>query len=642
MNGVDHMNLFNNPSINQEQRDVSNTSSRTNINKTNSNPSTNNINTSSTTSALIKDATIKGEIVDIRNNEITIKLPSNKTLTAKISNPPELSIGQTASFKVVDRSVTAIYLEVIDKDSLPQNNTVNKALEGAGLTNNEQNLLVATTLLDNQMSIDKQSILNLLRMSQMHKDVSIDTLALMMKHNIPTTKENIQQFQQFQNQEHRIVKELSSYTNNIVELLGELSQTSKVSESINLHQTITDLMMKQALDTNQDLPNQDLINKLSFSKDMSLDFNQYPSSSDTKQITNVVFNSSNLFYHSDSLTTNIFSTEQRYEIVNLLEDYGVLEQLKSNIINGTIDLKEIANLLSDYPTLNTANPLLDTINETVSLSQSFNSELSSSSTTQQRNQLLAIMKNLDLPINIMNDIKTGTISNIKLIDIIGNKLGEADEHTIKDILNDPLYKSLLKKEFLSSLTLTPADLLKEGSPEKLYKNLSEHLDKFASLSSSNSGNLASSVSNTASQIKDNVDFMKTLNQMFTYIQLPLKLREQNIHSDLYVYTNKKQLQADKNNISVLLHLDMEHLGPTDIHITLNHQQVHSKFYLSDQLTKDLVEDNILRLKEALEIKGYTLKTEILKRDEDVDIVKDFIDKDTPTTSLKRYSFDIRA
>lgn len=54
------------------------------------------------------------------------------------------------------------------------------------------------------------------------------------------------------------------------------------------------------------------------------------------------------------------------------------------------------------------------------------------------------------------------------------------------------------------------------------------------LSGSDSGQL----SGQAHDMQGNIDFMKSLNQAFAYMQLPLKLQNQNAHGDLYVYTKR--------------------------------------------------------------------------------------------------------
>ena len=144
------------------------------------------------------------------------------------------------------------------------------------------------------------------------------------------------------------------------------------------------------------------------------------------------------------------------------------------------------------------------------------------------------------------------------------------------------------------------------------------------------------------KIKDNIDFMKTLNQIFPYVQLPMKLSTQNAHSELYVYKRKKASDKDSNSISVLLHLDMEQLGPLDIHLDLIKTHINTKIYTDNKDTKLLFDGNINLLKTTLENKGYNFTYEVVKRVKEKDLVQEITKTLDPGIGMKRYSFDIRA
>ncbi|OYP40489.1 hypothetical protein CG709_05145, partial [Lachnotalea glycerini] len=79
----------------------------------------------------------------------------------------------------------------------------------------------------------------------------------------------------------------------------------------------------------------------------------------------------------------------------------------------------------------------------------------------------------------------------------------------------------------------------------------------------------SSAFKDVSNIRSNLSFMEQINQNFTYLQIPIQFSNEEAHSDLYVYTNKKNLEKQDGNLSVLLHLDMEVLGTTDIYINMS-------------------------------------------------------------------------
>lgn len=142
-------------------------------------------------------------------------------------------------------------------------------------------------------------------------------------------------------------------------------------------------------------------------------------------------------------------------------------------------------------------------------------------------------------------------------------------------------------------------------------------------------------------MQENIQFMNTLNQIFPYVQLPLKLTEQLTHGELYVYTKKKDLSAQNKEVSILLHLDMDALGPTDIHLSMLQQNVTAKFYLNEPDTEALVSEELPALTSALQKKGYTLNASVMHRTKEPDIVSDFM-ADGDAVPMKRFRFDIRA
>ena len=136
--------------------------------------------------------------------------------------------------------------------------------------------------------------------------------------------------------------------------------------------------------------------------------------------------------------------------------------------------------------------------------------------------------------------------------------------------------------------------------------------------------------------------MNQLNQMFTYVQLPLKMQSQNANGDLFVYTNKKSLAKKDGSVSALLHLDMEHLGSLDVYVALSNQKVSTKFYLADDSALDLIMQNINILNERLESRGYSMSAEFVSRDEKTNVMDEILKQGKNVSVLAGYSFDARA
>ena len=205
---------------------------------------------------------------------------------------------------------------------------------------------------------------------------------------------------------------------------------------------------------------------------------------------------------------------------------------------------------------------------------------------------------------------------------------------------------LFSKALISDWSLTPDNLKNNGELSSFYQKLQSQMKGIESLIKSTlSGSDSENISNTAHNINSNIDFMKTLGETFSYLQMPLKLQTQNTNADLYVYTQKNKLRQHPEKASVLLHLSMDSLGTFDVYIDKNNNDVNTRFMLNDQSSIDLLKTNSDLLKTALNELGYSCQVKVENADADTSTVDQFINtkiNTSATSDMKRFSFDIRA
>lgn len=58
---------------------------------------------------------------------------------------------------------------------------------------------------------------------------------------------------------------------------------------------------------------------------------------------------------------------------------------------------------------------------------------------------------------------------------------------------------------------------------------------------------------------------------------------------------------------------MDHLGPLDIHITKDHTNISTKFFVSKDDALQLLEKNVGLLKDALNEQGYSFSSEFAEK-----------------------------
>ncbi len=287
----------------------------------------------------------------------------------------------------------------------------------------------------------------------------------------------------------------------------------------------------------------------------------------------------------------------------------------------------IKNILNDYEVL-----------------QRDNSEISTFLSHYSRGQLTSTLRDIPGSDALADKIWTGNISANGLLTEINDVLQNADKETVAKLLTSSEYKAVVKEAIINNWTLSPNALRKDDAVSETYERMYHEITELQSLvngSIDSASATSDKVIKEFNGMKSNVDFMNTLNNMFSYVQLPLKMRDKTIHSDLYVLTNKQNLKKNKDNISVLLHLDMNYLGTLDVNITLSSNVVTSRFYVTDDFTRELLDKNMEQLEYAMLEKGFILNSNVSLKEKDINPINDFLEKDTPATSIKRYTFDMR-
>lgn len=226
------------------------------------------------------------------------------------------------------------------------------------------------------------------------------------------------------------------------------------------------------------------------------------------------------------------------------------------------------------------------------------------------------------------------------------RLSTEQKNGILELLKDNGFLENLKKGLTEKFLLTPDEVGEDGQVEKLYERLDSQLSRMnQALQGMAKGNPA--LSQSIQNLSSNVEFMNQLNQMFTYVQLPLKLSGQEAAGELYVYTNKKNLAKKDGQVSALLHLDLKHLGEIDIHVSLRDSHVSTKFCLSDEKALDLVAANIDTLNQRLMKRGYSMDASFEQKDKAQHPIDEMLDRDKKVSSKEKVlisssSFDARA
>jgi hypothetical protein len=539
----------------------------------------------------------------------------------------------------------------------------------------DKNMEMVSNMIKEGMSIDKQSLSNMLRQFNINSDTDAATIIKMNKLGIIATPENAEQFENYKNYEHRIVKGIDNIANNIVNLLSETSSEDK-NLSVSFNNKLVDILNNNySTDNNGASAKQEI--SIPFNKNTPIQNGQIYNDNiltenKTSDLTQMIkgtlenpfnqeINGTNInkeMNTADSVVLNNINNEDYIEnklnVNSNLDNINTIVKNESQNTNGTnssIDSNgniNYTNSANNMDNLNNINTLENTLNQK-DISSNNNAHtinhgqiLENILTSEARANLSDKLKALGADTSQLELIKDGKIENKELLNMVKTLLNNPNNASLAESLfSSKEYTEVLRQVIKQQWLVEPENLKEPDKMANLYKQMDEQTRQISSMLET-IGKESSNAFKDVSSVRSNLNFMEQINQNFTYLQIPVQFSNEEAHSDLYVYTNKKNLKNHDGNLSVLLHLDMEVLGTTDIYIKMSGNSVSAKFSLENKEAIEIVEGNLESFLKRLEDKGYKASAQVGALEKEQDFVEDFLEKDKVVTSLKRYTFDIRA
>ena len=277
-------------------------------------------------------------------------------------------------------------------------------------------------------------------------------------------------------------------------------------------------------------------------------------------------------------------------------------------------------------------------------SQSVNSVLNEDQLNNLKNMLSELSEGEGA--NILKSLNNNELTVKSLMDSLTSLIKDnpAVGNNLSKLLNSKEFTTLVNSMINETLKISPSEIAKEDTIKDYYKQVREIIDKAENISANDEN---SPLMKDMQSLKSNIDFMNDLNRNMTYFQMPIKFSESDSNGELYVFTNKRALAAGSDNVSALLHLDMDNLGPIDIYVRLAGKNVSTNFCLESEELLDFVYANIDKLNKRLEELGYSTKFEMKLADDTAkfDFVNNFVENRPATATIpvsQQYVFDTKA
>ncbi len=564
--------------------------------------------------------TFQGEITSVNGEDVQIQLANGQYLAAKLARDVQVALGQVMNLQVQSNKDNRVVLKPVYDGNSQMLRVGEAALRAANMAVNEKNLQLVAKLIENGMSIDKNTLMTYNRLALQNSNIDLSNIIKLNKLQLPVTQENARQLENYQNLEHKILDGVKSAADELVKtfesLLGEGTPLSNVPAGALQNGA---KFMEQALTL--------------------LGGENGPESAAVKTQPGEAGTTAGAVNGEASEQAGTASAEKTADMGNV-----AMQQEGVKIIRGDLP-KDAQGIPSDK-----IQEQLQQEGQTQTTSADSAQKNAEGESFKELLNLIKGEKSENVPDKIIQYMSSGKaqFKDIRQF-LLDTEFGKSltPEQKAKIFHSDP-FKSLLKDGLQKQWTLTPEELFKDGKVEEFYQKLlreSSQLTKLMNEAMQSGAQSANAPQAKAmGNIAENVEFINQMNQMLNYVQLPLKLGNSQAHGDLYVYTNKKHMARGDGMLTAFLHLDMDYLGSLDVSIALQTQkgQITTKFYL-DEDSIALVEEHIGELSARLEKKGYRCKNMILEKDEDKTVLEHVEEQVAAGSAVIGYqTFDTRA
>lgn len=541
-----------------------------------------------------KGMIFEGTVSSVRGNQVKLALSNGQQILARLAGKFSFEQGQSVFFQVKNNDGGTIEIKPYTVDGEGANLTLMDALKAAGLSVDGINLSMVNKMMEEQMPIDKTSLNQMYQLVQDNKDINVTTLVELKRLGIEINQVNAAQFENYANDKQAITIAMDSLIDELPNALSaeDLSMYKLVTQARDILNIVTEGLPEEA-----------------FISSEASDMSQYETIMRDNQSAPVVkkhFNIAELFESLNSVSGESQDIHTTQKINNAPATDTILLQeneTKSNTIGFLLSDKQIEEL---------------------------NEQVRMLLPNLQENNISLYSEDSSV-VGILNDIKS----------MLENTPANAD--TLRHLFSGEAFKLMLKEALEQQWMIKPGDL--EKNPKKLdglYDKIEKQITNMEIILKT-SGVVNPKAEALADNIRGNIEFMNQINEAYTYVQVPLKMNEKNASGQLYVYTNKKSMSNPDKELSAFLHLDLEHLGGTDVSIKMLHRKVTTNFYLDSDESYALVKQFLPVFEKRLQDKGYNCELNVNSGSKQMNFVAGFLKKDLPPTGqVHRYSFDIRA
>lgn len=188
---------------------------------------------------------VSGEVLLRNGSDILISMGKNQLLQAKLEGNMSAQPGQMLTFQIKHNSSSKIVLTPLFENT-SQDPNVSKALMAAGLPENSITAGMVRAMMQEGLSINRQSLFQMNRLINANPQTDIQTLVQMQRLSLPVTPENIAQFEAYKNYQHQLGESLSDIAEAFTQTFQEITGSGNMEEGLGFYKEVLGILAGEA------------------------------------------------------------------------------------------------------------------------------------------------------------------------------------------------------------------------------------------------------------------------------------------------------------------------------------------------------------------------------------------------------------
>lgn len=604
----------------------------------------------STIGDLSAGSIFEGTINSVRGGKVTLALGNGQTITARLDGKMDLQQGSSMFFQVRANDGQTIAIRPYTELGNVSNPILLNALSAAQVPATDRTLVMVDTMMQEQMSIGRQSILDMAKLVGANPDANVQTIVQMTKLGLPVTEEMAAQFENYLSDRQALVGEMDLAAGHMMELLSDEALSPETAFS--LYEKMLDIFMPgaEAADAGVTAAAEqessaaeagagvmaEAVGQENAATVAEAEAGAPTAAEQGTAAASAVAEEAGAASTAETAGQGAAAEAETGVGVTAELTYGRTAETPGTVgeLLSKEQIEHLGKMLRNIPAL---------IGNEEIFAGGEQEEVFVDTLSEEGPEVAKLMAQekaaQEQP--VLNEKLTAE----QFLQKLGRALAQNGEFGFAGMQKlfagkefQTIFRSVIEKQWL----LRPEELKQEHKVSGLYERLEQQLSQMEEAVRA-TGSTQNTFLQTASQVHGNLEFMNQMNQIYHYVQLPLKMSGQNANGELYVYANRKNLRDPDAELTAFLHLDMEQLGSTDVSVRMQNRSVRTNFYLEDDASYDLVEKHLEVLNKRLKSKGYQSSITVTHEKKDISFKENIVKKGKATVgSLHRYSFDVRA